>query len=40
MTKKSIETNDAIDDDAFNKYLHAIGESIIQFNKQMEEEVL
>jgi len=36
MSKKISENNDA-DDEAFEQYLHAVGASIIEWIKQVEE---
>jgi len=36
MRKKNLEKYDS-NDEAFNEYLQAIGASIIEINKQMEE---
>jgi len=37
MRRKKVESFDAKDDEAFDKYLHVIGASIIELNEQMEE---
>jgi len=35
--RKKIGKNNSLEDEAFERYLHVIGASIIEFNKQMEE---
>lgn len=34
--RKNIEKHNILKDEAFNRYLHAIGASIIEINKQIE----
>jgi len=37
MRRKILSKNEALDDEAFERYLYAIGASIIEINKQIEE---
>ena len=39
MVKKILGKDRTLDDETFTEYLYAIGISIIEINKQMEEEV-